>query len=147
MQADTSLAASWFGHPRPLSRLFTIEMCERFGFYGMRALLTLYLTKHFVLGDHATGGIYGGYMALVYLTPLVGGMMADLVLGSKRAVRFGALLMATGYFTLAFGGQPSQPWAQFDGTRHAITITNFQDRPTSAAKLSPSKGNKTAPSI
>ena len=51
----------WFGHPRQLARLFTTEMWERFGYYGMRALLTLYLTKHFVLGDHASTGLYGGY--------------------------------------------------------------------------------------
>jgi POT family proton-dependent oligopeptide transporter len=48
-----------------------------FGFYGMRALLMLYLTKHFILGDHVSAGIYGGYTALVYLTPLVGGLVAD----------------------------------------------------------------------
>ena len=131
--SSAKATASWFGHPRPLSRLFTIEMWERFGFYGMRALLMLYLTKHFVLGDHASAGIYGGYTALVYLTPLIGGLVADQYLGSKRSVRFGSLLMAAGYFTLAFGGQPSQAWAEFDGTRHDITITHFRDRPTSAA--------------
>ena len=48
---------TWFGHPRQLARLFTTEMWERFGYYGMRALLTLYLTKHFVLGDHASTGL------------------------------------------------------------------------------------------
>jgi len=55
----------WFGHPPQLARLFTTEMWERFGYYGMRALLTLYLTKHFVLGDRASTGLYGGYTALV----------------------------------------------------------------------------------
>ena len=59
---------TWFGHPRQLARLFTTEAMERFGYYGMRALLTLYLTKHFVLGDRASTGLYGGYTALVYLT-------------------------------------------------------------------------------
>ena len=123
----------WLGHPAQLARLFSIEMWERFGFYGMRALLTLYLTKHFVLGDHAATGIYGGYTALVYLTPLAGGLVADQYLGSKRSVKFGALMMATGYFALAFGGQAAQPWIEFDGARHTVTIEHFRDRPTSAA--------------
>lgn len=122
----------WMGHPAQLARLFSIEMWERFGYYGMRALLMLYLTKHFVLGDHASAGIYGGYTALVYLTPLVGGLVADQFLGSKRSVKFGALVMAAGYLALAFGGDAAQPWVQFDGTRHAVTIDHFVDRPTSA---------------
>lgn len=122
----------WFGHPRPLARLFTTEMWERFGYYGMRALLTLYLTKHFVLGDRAATGLYGGYTALVYLTPLVGGLIADQYLGSKRSVKFGAILMAIGYLTLAVGGQPSKPYAVIDGQRFEVQIDNFKDRPTSA---------------
>ncbi|WP_309661224.1 peptide MFS transporter [Sphingomonas sp.] len=125
--------SGWFGHPRPLARLFTTEMWERFGYYGMRALLTLYLTKHFVLGDHAATGLYGGYTALVYLTPLIGGFIADQYLGSKRSVKFGAILMAIGYLTLAFGGQPSKPFAVIDGQRYEVQIDNFRDRPTSAA--------------
>ena len=124
---------TWFGHPRELARLFTTEMWERFGYYGMRALLTLYLTKHFVLGDHASTGLYGGYTALVYLTPLIGGFIADQYLGSKRSVKFGAILMAIGYLTLAFGGQPSKPFAIIDGQRYAVQIDNFRDRPNSAA--------------
>ena len=122
----------WFGHPRPLARLFTTEMWERFGYYGMRALLTLYLTKHFVLGDRASTGLYGGYTALVYLTPLIGGFIADQYLGSKRSVKFGAILMAIGYLTLAFGGQPSKPYATIGGQRYEIQIDHFVDRPTSA---------------
>src|SRR5256885_12232913 len=125
--------ATWFGHPRQLARLFTTEMWERFGYYGMRALLTLYLTKHFVLGDRASTGLYGGYTALVYLTPLIGGFIADQYLGSKRSVKFGAILMAIGYLTLAFGGQPSKPFAIIDGHRYQVQIDNFRDRPSSAA--------------
>ncbi|MEQ7872972.1 peptide MFS transporter [Sphingomonas sp. ASV193] len=122
----------WFGHPNQLARLFTTEMWERFGYYGMRALLTLYLTKHFVLGDRASTGLYGGYTALVYLTPLVGGLIADQYLGSKRSVRFGAIMMAIGYLTLAFGGQPSKPVAVIDGQRYAVQVDNFNDSPTSS---------------
>src|SRR4051812_12797849 len=102
---------SWFGHPRQLARLFTTEMWERFGYYGMRALLTLYLTNHFLFSDQTATGLYGGFTALVYLTPLVGGLLADRYLGSKRSVKFGAIVMALGYFTLCFGGDAAKPFA------------------------------------
>jgi POT family proton-dependent oligopeptide transporter len=114
--------ATWFGHPRQLARLFTTEMWERFGFYGMRALLTLYLTQHFLFGDRQATGLYGGYTALVYLTPLIGGYLADQYLGSKRAVKFGAVLMAIGYFTLCFGGETATPFATIDGQRYEVAI-------------------------
>ena len=123
--------STWFGHPRQLARLFTTEMWERFGYYGMRALLTLYLTKHFLFSDQQATGLYGGYTALVYLTPLVGGLLADQFLGFKRAVKFGAILMAIGYFTLAFGGSPAKPYATIDGQRYEVVVDHFQDRPTS----------------
>ena len=122
---------TWFGHPRELARLFTTEMWERFGYYGMRALLTLYLTKHFLFSDQQATGLYGGYTALVYLTPLVGGFLADQYLGSKRSIKFGALLMALGYFTLAFGGQAAKPYAEVNGQRYEVVVDNFVDRPSS----------------
>jgi proton-dependent oligopeptide transporter, POT family len=122
---------NWFGHPRQLARLFTTEMWERFGYYGMRALLTLYLTKHFLFSDSQATGLYGGYTALVYLTPLIGGFLADQYLGSKRSIKFGAILMAIGYFTLAFGGSPAKPYAVVDGQRYEVVVDHFQDRPTS----------------
>jgi len=113
---------SWFGHPRQLARMFSTEMWERFGYYGMRALLTLYLTKHFVFGDRQATGIYGGFTALVYLTPLIGGYLADQYLGSKRAVKFGAIMMSIGYFVLCFGGPVSKPFAVIDGQRYEVQI-------------------------
>jgi proton-dependent oligopeptide transporter, POT family len=124
---------TWFGHPRQLARMFTTEMWERFGYYGMRALLTLYLTKHFVFSDHSATGLYGGYTALVYLTPLIGGWLADQYLGSKRAVKFGAIVMAIGYFVLCFGGEATKPYAEIDGQRYQVQIDNFRDAPSSAA--------------
>lgn len=120
----------WFGHPRQLARLFTTEMWERFGYYGMRALLTLYLTKHFLFSDRTTNGIYGGFTAMVYLTPLIGGLLADRYLGAKRSVKFGALIMALGYFLLCFGGDAAHPWASIDGVRHDVVQENVRDRPT-----------------
>src|SRR4029450_1838808 len=122
---------TWFGHPRQLARLFTTEMWERFGYYGMRALLTLYLTKHFIFGDREATGLYGGFTALVYLTPLVGGLLADQYLGSKRSVKFGAILMSIGYFTLCFGGEQARPHALTDGQRYEIQVENPTDGPSS----------------
>ncbi|MEA3042369.1 MAG: proton-dependent oligopeptide transporter, family [Sphingomonadales bacterium] len=111
---------SWFEHPRQLKRLFTTEMWERFGYYGMRALLTLYLANYFLFSDQTTTGLYGGFTALVYLTPLIGGLLADRYLGSKRSVKFGAVMMAAGYFTLCFGGPPATPYATVDGQRYEV---------------------------
>ncbi len=118
---------TWFGHPRQLARLFTTEMWERFGYYGMRALLTLYLTKHFVFGDREATGLYGGYTALVYLTPLVGGYLADQYLGSKRAVKFGAIIMALGYLLLCFGGETAKPYATIASQRYEIQVEDQAD--------------------
>lgn len=114
--------ATWFGHPRQLARLFTTEMWERFGYYGMRALLTLYLTQHFMFGDREATGIYGGFTALVYLTPLVGGYLADQYLGSKRAVKFGAIVMSLGYAILCFGGPTATPYATIDSQRYEVSL-------------------------
>ena len=113
---------TWFGHPRQLARMFTTEMWERFGYYGMRALLTLYLTQHFMFGDREATGLYGGYTALVYLTPLIGGYLADQYLGSKRAVKFGAIVMSLGYLILCFGGPTAKPHATIDGQRYEVSI-------------------------
>ena len=126
-QTNPASGETWFGHPRQLARLFTTEAWERFGYYGMRALLTLYLTKHFVFGDREATGLYGGYTALVYLTPLVGGYLADQYLGSKRAVKFGAIIMALGYLLLCFGGETAKPYATIANQRYAIEVVDQAD--------------------
>ena len=113
---------TWFGHPRQLARLFTTEAMERFGYYGMRALLTLYLADHFLFRDSTTTSLYGGFTALVYLTPLVGGLIADKYLGSKRSVKFGAIVMSLGYLTLCFGGDAAKPFATIDGQRYEVQV-------------------------
>ncbi len=122
ISAVPAAAPQWFGHPRQLARLFSTELWERFGFYGLRALLVLYLTKHFIYGDKAAGGMYGAYLSLTYLTPFIGGILADRFLGSKRAVKFGALVMSVGYFILCFGGGDAVPTATFDGVRHTVAV-------------------------
>ncbi len=82
-------------------------MWERFSFYGMRALLIFYLTKHFLFRDGEASLIYGAYTALVYLTPVIGGILADRYLGPRKAVTYGALLLVLGHLGMAFEGPPS----------------------------------------
>ncbi len=119
---DLHANSGWFGHPQHLARLFSTEAMERFGYYGMRALLTLYLAQHFLFSDTTTAGIYGGFTALVYLTPLIGGLLADRYLGSKRSVKFGAIVMALGYLTLCFSsGQAAKPFATIEGQRYEVS--------------------------
>ena len=90
-----------FGHPTGLFTLFFAEMWERFSYYGMRALLIFYMTKGFLgLNDTAASLIYGAYTALVYMTPYFGGMLADRLLGRRRAVVFGGLLMGAGHLLM-----------------------------------------------
>ena len=121
---------TWFGHPRQLARLFTTEMWERFGYYGMRALLTLFLAKHFLFDDSTTTGLYGGFTALVYLTPLIGGLLADRYLGSKKAVKFGAIVMSAGYFLLCFHGPAAKPFATIDGQRYEVQVDSVSGTET-----------------
>jgi proton-dependent oligopeptide transporter, POT family len=120
-------AKQLFGHPRALAFLFATEMWERFSYYGMRALLVLYLVKYLLLPGHSeqvvglaslksglesvfgpldtqpfASQIYGLYGSLVYFTPILGGLLADRVLGQRRTVIIGAVLMAIGHFMMAF---------------------------------------------
>lgn len=98
-------AGTILGHPKGLFVLFFAEMWERFSYYGMRALLIFYLTKHWLYSDSESGIIYGAYTALVYITPVVGGYLADKYLGQRKAVLFGAVLLTLGHFFMAFEGE------------------------------------------
>jgi len=105
---------TWFGHPVGLSTLFFTEMWERFSYYGMRALLTLFMTTATIeanpgLGfDVATAGaIYGMYTALVYIMALPGGWIADNLWGQRKAVWVGGWIIALGHFTMAIPGIPT----------------------------------------
>ena len=100
-------AAQWFGHPRGLSTLFFTEMWERFSYYGMRAFLILYMTASVANGglgfdDKHAASVYGNYVGAVWLTPIVGGLIADRLLGQYRSVLLGGSIIALGHFTLAF---------------------------------------------
>ncbi|MFA7602340.1 MAG: peptide MFS transporter [Novosphingobium sp.] len=92
------------GHPRGLFVLFYAEMWERFSYYGMRALLVLYLTKHWLFSDGKASLIYGAYGSLVYITPVLGGVIADRWLGQRKAVVFGGVLLALGHLLMAVEG-------------------------------------------
>src|SRR6188474_2139067 len=101
-----SLDTAFFGHPRGLSTLFFTEMWERFSYYGMRALLILFMTASLTNGglgfDTATAGaIYGLYTSMVYMTTLPGGWIADRLIGPQRAVLYGGILIASGHFSMA----------------------------------------------
>lgn len=97
---------AFFGHPRGLSTLFFTEMWERFSFYGMRALLILFMvapTENGGLGFDTVraGAIYGLYTSMVYMTTLPGGWVADHLIGAQRAVLYGGILIAAGHFSMA----------------------------------------------
>ena len=113
---------TFLGHPRGLVILFLTEMWERFSYYGMRALLVLYLTQHFLFGPAEAQGIYAAYAALVYLMPVIGGMIADKYLGSRKAVIIGAVLLVAGHFTMAFEGTGGQEYLTVGGTEYALEV-------------------------
>lgn len=96
------------GHPKGLYILFFAEMWERFSYYGMRALLIFYLTQHWLFNDSASNIVYGAYVSLVYITPVLGGWLADRYLGQRKAVLFGAVLLTFGHFLMAFEGTGGQ---------------------------------------
>ncbi|GJM26478.1 MAG: hypothetical protein DHS20C16_28930 [Phycisphaerae bacterium] len=93
---------TFLGHPVGLYVLFFTEMWERFSYYGMRALLVLYMVDFFKWDQSEASGIYKWYTSLVYLTPLLGGFLADRYLGNKWAIIIGSVLMAVGHFLMAF---------------------------------------------
>jgi len=92
------------GHPKGLYVLFATEMWERFNYYGMRAILVLFMTKALLFSDAFASNLYGSYTGLVYLTPLIGGYIADRYWGNKRSIIVGGLIMAIGEFILFFCG-------------------------------------------
>jgi proton-dependent oligopeptide transporter, POT family len=96
------------GHPKGLYMLFFAEMWERFSYYGMRAILIFYLTQHWLFSDSKSNLIYGAYTSLVYITPVLGGYLADRYLGQRKAVLFGGLLLAAGHSLMAVEGVGGQ---------------------------------------
>jgi proton-dependent oligopeptide transporter, POT family len=107
-------AGTFLGHPKGLFVLFFAEMWERFSYYGMRALLIFYLTKHWLFSDSESGIIYGAYTALVYITPVLGGYLADKYLGQRKAVLYGAVLLTFGHFLMGVEGTGGQDAASLN---------------------------------
>ncbi len=101
-QMATTNSNDVFGHPKGLIYLFFAELWERFSFYGMRALLVLYMTKQLLFTDDMAFGVYAAYMSLVYVTPMIGGILADKILGFRKSILLGGVLMALGHFFLTF---------------------------------------------
>lgn len=103
MDADsTTQSVTKQGHPKALYMLFMVEMWERFNYYGMRALLALFMISTVIgFSKATTSKIYGWFTALVYLTPVIGGYLADKYIGKRHSITIGAILMAAGQFTLA----------------------------------------------
>ena len=96
------------GHPKGLWILFSTEMWERFNYYGMRAILVLFMTKALMFDKAFASSLYGGYTSLVYLTPLIGGYIADRYWGNQRSIIAGGIVMAIGEFILFFCGSTFQ---------------------------------------
>ncbi len=106
--AEMAEGQTILGHPKGLFVLFFAEMWERFSYYGMRALLIFYLTKHWLFSDGQANLIYGAYTSLAYITPVLGGYLADRYLGQRKAVLFGAVLLTIGHMLMAVEGDGGQ---------------------------------------
>jgi len=118
-----------FGHPRGLVVLFFAEMWERFSYYGMRALLVLFLVQHFLMSQDEAAGTYAAYAALVYLLPIVGGAIADKWLGARKAVTIGALFLVAGHFAMAFEGSGGRQFITVAGQEYQVeTVGRDSDR-------------------
>jgi len=121
LSTEAYIADNIEGHPKQLALLFFTEMWERFSFYGMRALLVLFMVHQLKYTDAKANLIYGTYTALVYLMPLFGGIAADKVLGYRRAIVLGGALMAAGHLILAI---PTE-WSFFAGMAFLISGNGF----------------------
>lgn len=101
-------STDFLGHPKGVYICFFTEMWERFSFYGMKALLLLYLTKYHLFGDTGGLNLLGAYGGLVYCIPVIGGMLADRYLGLRKAVIFGGVLLVLGHLGMAFEGEAAR---------------------------------------
>ncbi|HEY3850558.1 MAG TPA: peptide MFS transporter [Steroidobacteraceae bacterium] len=130
------LTDGFLGHPRGLLILFLTEMWERFSYYGMRSLLILYLTQHFLFSDSRSTLIYGAYTALVYIMAVIGGALADRYLGARKAVTFGAILLMCGHAGMTLEGS---------GTRQIFTYRGIDYQLSSVGRSSDASRIVTSP--
>ncbi|MEO0412159.1 MAG: peptide MFS transporter [Pseudomonadota bacterium] len=131
------------GHPRGLVVCFFTEMWERFSYYGMRALLIFYLTQHFLFEQAQASLVYGTYISLVYITPVIGGYLADRYLGSRKAVTLGAVLLVCGHAGMALEGTGSKEFLTVEGSEYEVINEGRADSRVSFLKI----GDQTAPLI
>ena len=122
-------------HPKGLFVLFFAEMWERFSYYGMRGLLIFYLTQHFLFDDTFAQGQYAAYTTLVYLLPLLGGVLADRWLGTRKAIAFGALLLVAGHFTMAIEAKPAVQVLTYAGKSYDFAAHGLQGDRTVCLKV------------
>jgi proton-dependent oligopeptide transporter, POT family len=123
--AVTAIPVLWQltrNHPRGLFILFFAEMWERFSYYGMRGLLIFFMTQHFLFEDGVAQRQYGAYTSLVYLLPLIGGLLADRYLGTRKAIAFGAILLVLGHFTMGIEGKPAQQILTYQGQEYVFDV-------------------------
>jgi POT family proton-dependent oligopeptide transporter len=106
--AGSVTGKTFLGQPQGLYVLFFAEMWERFSYYGMRAILIFYLLQHWLFAEDKAYIIYGAYTALVYITPVIGGYLADRYIGQRKAVQYGAVLLVIGHGLMAFEGTGGQ---------------------------------------
>jgi len=114
-------------HPRGLYVLFFAEMWERFSYYGMRGILIFYLTWHFLFDRDFSLTLYGAYVALVYLGPLLGGWLADRYIGFRKAVTFGAILLVIGHGLMGFHGEPAEETLLVGTERYALERPEYSE--------------------
>lgn len=123
--AFTAIPVLWQltrGHPKGLFILFFAEMWERFSYYGMRGLLIFFMTQHFLFDDTVAQGQYGAYTSLVYLMPLIGGLLADHLLGTRKAIAFGAILLVMGHLIMGVEGEPAKQILTYKGQEYGFTV-------------------------
>ncbi|GIU67045.1 peptide MFS transporter [Candidatus Phycosocius spiralis] len=105
-------------HPKGLKVLFFAEMWERFSYYGMRGLLTVYLVQHFLFDQADAQKTFSSYTTLVYLAPLLGGVLADRFLGTRKAIAFGAIALVAGHFAMGLEGKPTTQTLSYQGATY-----------------------------
>ena len=118
------------GHPKGLYLIFATSTAERFSYYGMRAIFILFLTQAFLFDTESAASIYGSYTGLVYLTPLIGGYIADKYWGIRRSVFWGAMMMAVGQFLMFMSASTLDNtelahWIMYAGLVFLILVNGF----------------------
>ena len=122
-------------HPKGLKVLFFAEMWERFSYYGMRGLLTVYLVQHFLFDQADAQKTYSSYTTLVYLMPLLGGVIADRFLGTRKAIAFGALALVAGHFAMGFEGKATTQTLTYSGATYEFVTQGRNENYVAKLKI------------